>query len=176
VFGSPAAARVIGQRDRLAGLLPASIAERLAGNAAPDAAVAVEKPGRVVETDVAPPLTQMAETPQPAVTPPAPAGMTPELTLAKPEPITPLASEAPAAPSGALVLNFRQDSWVEIKRADNTTVVARVMRAGSTESFDLAGPVSLTVGNARGVEAKVRGEPLNLAGTTRNNVARVTVK
>jgi cytoskeleton protein RodZ len=74
------------------------------------------------------------------------------------------------------VLSFKQDSRVEVKLPDNSTVEARVMRAGTTESFDLAGPLSLTVGNARGVEASVRGEPLNLAGTTRNNVARVTVK
>jgi cytoskeleton protein RodZ len=85
------------------------------------------------------------------------------------------AAVAPAS-SNSLVLNFRQDSWIEVKRADNSTVVARVMRAGSSETFDLSAPLSLTVGNVRGVEAKVRGEPLNLAAGTRNNVARVTVK
>jgi cytoskeleton protein RodZ len=99
----------------------------------------------------------------------------PELSTPAPAP----AAQAPlavATPPSALVLNFKQDSWVEVKRSDNSTVVARVMRAGTTESFDLAGPLSVTVGNARGVEASVRGEPLNLTGTTRNNVARVTVK
>jgi len=74
------------------------------------------------------------------------------------------------------VLTMRQDSWVEVKRADNTTVTSRVLRAGSSETFDLAGPLTITVGNARGVDATVRGAPLDLAATTRNNVARVSVK
>lgn len=166
-----AAAALISQRDRLAELVPPSVAERLNKEAAPTAAA--DRPGRVVETDVTPPLSQAGSTAaqQPA---PAPAAPTPEPATPAPAAQAPLAAATPA--SSALVLNFRQDSWVEVKRADNSTVVARVMRAGTTESFDLAGPLSLTVGNARGVEASVRGEPLNLAGTTRNNVARVTVK
>jgi cytoskeleton protein RodZ len=173
-----AAAALISQRDRLAELLPPSVAERLNSQAAPAPTVAADKPGRVVETDVTPPLSHAdASTAQQAAPAPVPAGMTPELSTPVPA-ATPAAQAplAPAKPASALVLNFKQDSWVEVKRADNSTVVARVMRAGTTESFDMAGPLSLTVGNARGVEASVRGEPLNLAGTTRNNVARVTVK
>ena len=169
-----AAAALISQRDRLAELLPPSVAERLNNQAAPAPTIAADKPGRVVETDVTPPLSHGDASPaQQAATAPVPAGMTPELSTPVPAAQAPL---APATPASALLLNFKQDSWVEVKRADNSTVVARVMRAGTTESFDLAGPLSLTVGNARGVEASVRGEPLNLAGTTRNNVARVTVK
>lgn len=168
-----AAAALISQRDRLAELVPSSIADRLGGETAPASVAAVDKPGRVVETDVAPPLSHADAPQQQPASPPVPTGMTPELSTPAPAAQAPLAAPAPAS---ALVLNFKQDSWVEVKRADNTTVVARVMRAGSTETFDLAGPLSITVGNARGVEASVRGEPLNLAGTTRNNVARLTVK
>lgn len=170
-----AAAALISQRDRLAELMPPSVAERLNKEAAPTAAA--DKPGRVVETDVTPPLSHAdSASAQQAAPNPVPAAPAPEPATPAPVPAAqaPLAAATPA--SSALVLNFKQDSWVEVKRADNSTVVARVMRAGTTESFDLAGPLSLTVGNARGVEASVRGEPLNLAGTTRNNVARVTVK
>lgn len=172
-----AAAALISQRDRLAELVPPSVAERLNKEAAPAPTAAADKPGRVVETDVTPPLSHVDSAPaQQAAPTPVPAAPTPEPATPAPAPAAqaPLAAATPA--SSALVLNFKQDSWVEVKRADNSTVVARVMRAGTTESFDLAGPLSLTVGNARGVDASVRGEPLNLAGTTRNNVARVTVK
>ena len=176
-----AAAALISQRDRLAELLPPSVAERLNNQAAPAPTVAADKPGRVVETDVTPPLSHAGASPAQQTAPaPAPAGMAPELSTPAPAATTATtAAQAPlasASPASALLLNFKQDSWVEVKRADNSTVVARVMRAGTTESFDLAGPLSLTVGNARGVEASVRGEPLNLSGTTRNNVARMTVK
>lgn len=169
-----AAAALISQRDRLAELMPTSVAERLNKEAAPAPAAGADQSGRVVETEVTPPLSHAdpAAVQQPAPTP-VTAGMTPDPSAPAPAAQAPLAVPGPAS---ALVLNFKQDSWVEVKRSDNSTVVARVMRAGTTESFDLAGPLSLTVGNARGVEASVRGEPLNLTGTTRNNVARVTVK
>lgn len=171
-----AVAALISQRDRLAELMPPSVAERLNKEAAPAPAAGADQSGRVVETEVTPPLSHAdpAAVQQPGPTP-ITAGTTPDL----PAPASAPAAQAPlavATPASALVLSFKQDSWVEVKRSDNSTVVARVMRAGTTESFDLAGPLSLTVGNARGVEASVRGEPLNLAGTTRNNVARVTVK
>lgn len=176
-----AVAALISQRDKLGQLVPPSVSARL-GGAAPSAETpSAQKPGRVLETDVAPPLTQ-SQTPPAA----APAGMTPELSspasapLAAPAPTTPAAVATPpvAAPasSNALVLSLKQDSWVEVRRADNSVVISRVLRAGSSQTFELAGPLSLTVGNARGVEATVRGEPFNLAAGARNNVARVTVK
>lgn len=173
-----AAAALVSQRDRLAELMPPSLAERLNRDATPASTVAVDKPGRVVETEVTPPLSHADTASTQQATPTtASSGAAAEPVAPSPAPAAqgPLAVASPASAS-ALVLSFKQDSWVEVKRLDNTTVVARVMRAGTTESFDLAGPLSLTVGNARGVEASVRGEPLNLAGTTKNNVARVTVK
>lgn len=154
------------QRDRLAELLPVSVAGLFERAPATAPAAGEQKAGRVVDTDVAPPLTQS----QPASA--APAGMTPELSA----PATAAAPSAAPASANSLVLSLRQDSWVEVKRADNTIMAARVMRAGSTETFELAGPLSLTVGNARGVDATVRGEKFDIAGTTRNNVARVSVK
>lgn len=86
------------------------------------------------------------------------------------------AAPASAAADKALVVNLREDSWVEIRRADNSTVVSRVMRAGSSERFDVAGPVTLVVGNARGVDVTFRGEPLSLKSGAKNNVARVRVQ
>ncbi len=162
------AAAAFSQRERFSELLPASVSGLFNHTPATTPAASDEKTGRVVDTDVTPPLTQS----QPTTI--APAGMTPELSA----PVTAAAPAPSAAPSSAnsLVLSLRQDSWVEVKRADNTIVAARVMRAGSSETFELTGPLSLTVGNARGVDATVRGEKFDIAGTTRNNVARVSVK
>lgn len=165
------AAAAYTQRERLAELTPPSVAGLFNRTAPAPEKVEAKKDGRIVDTDVAPPLTQMQPPAQSQGAPVAPAGMTPELTA----PAAPAASAAPQG-ANALVLTFRQDSWVEVKRADNTVVAARVMRAGASETFDIAGPLSLTVGNARGVDATVRGEPLNLAATTKNNVARISVK
>lgn len=178
------AAAAVSQREQLAASLPASLAGLMDRAPAPAASVVggEQQHGSVVDANVAPPLHQTEAASQPAATAAAqaPAGMTPELApatvpAAAPAPSAPVAASSPQAAS-SLVLNMRQDSWVEIKRADNTTVTSRVMRAGSTETFELTGPLTITVGNARGVDATVRGTPLDLAATTRNNVARLSIK
>ena len=89
-----------------------------------------------------------------------------------------MATTAPAAAAigNPLVLNIQQDSWVEIKRADNTPVIARVIKAGSVETFDIAEPVTLTIGNIAGVEATLRGAPLELASVATGNVVRLRLK
>ena len=151
-----------------------------AGNAASES---------VVETPAAPALPAVGETngpASPAAVSPAVLGTQSPATATAPAPAAPAASLTPspsleAAPTPAaadkpLVLNLREDSWVEIRRADNSTVVSRVMRAGSSERFDVAGPVTLVVGNARGVDVTYRGEPVSLKSGAKNNVARVRVQ
>ncbi|AMP00352.1 helix-turn-helix domain protein [Collimonas arenae] len=90
------------------------------------------------------------------------------------------ATTAPAAVAGdngnQLSLNFRQDSWVEIKRADNTVLISRLVKAGDSQSFDVTQPVSVTIGNLAGVDATLRGEPVDLKGSSKTNVARLTLK
>jgi cytoskeleton protein RodZ len=170
------AAFAVNQREQLAALMPASLAglmDRAPARNAP--AGSEQKDGKVLDTDVAPPLHQSAAASQST---PAPAGMTPELSpsLSPAAPAALVAAASAAQAANVLVLSMRQDSWVEVKRADNTTVMSRVLRAGSSETFELTGPLTLTVGNARGVDATVRGTPLDVAATTRNNVARISVK
>jgi cytoskeleton protein RodZ len=88
---------------------------------------------------------------------------------------------APAATSRAstkdmLTLKLREDSWVEIKRPDNSTVVAALFKAGATESFKITGPVVMIVGNAAGVDVTLRGKPIALKANTRSNVAQLNLK
>lgn len=190
VIAAVLAVTVFSQREQLAGFMPAPLTGLLErAPAAADAPVAGgPADGKVLDTDVAAPLHQAEPASQPGAAAQAPAGMTPELSppranvaAASPAPVV---STAPAAStpasaaqsSNSLVLSMRQDSWVEVRRADNTTITSRVMRAGSTETFELTGPLSVTVGNASGVNATVRGTPLDLAATTRNNVARISIK
>jgi cytoskeleton protein RodZ len=110
--------------------------------------------------------TAPAPEPQPAQAAPS-AQATP---AAQPAQATPAAPDA----QNALVLTIREDSWVEIRRADKTTLISRVVKAGSTETFPISGPVTLVLGNARGVDARLRGEPVDLK--SKNNVARVNLK
>ena len=75
-----------------------------------------------------------------------------------------------------LVLTIQEDSWIELKRADNTPVVSKVIKAGTVETFDVSEPLTLTVGNTAGVEARLRGAPIALASAATGNVARIRLK
>lgn len=92
-------------------------------------------------------------------------------------PVTAMAAAtAPAANGNQLSLNFRQDSWVEIRRADNTLLISRLVKAGGSQSFDMAQPVSVTIGNLAGVDATLRGELVDLKASSKTNVARLNLK
>jgi cytoskeleton protein RodZ len=75
-----------------------------------------------------------------------------------------------------LQLSMSQDSWVEIRRPDNSVMVSRIMKAGTTEAFDIATPGALVVGNAAGVTGSLRGKPLSISSASANNVARLDLK
>lgn len=80
------------------------------------------------------------------------------------------------AEANQLRLTFKQDSWVEIKRADKSTVFSKVGKAGSTETFDIDQPVSVVIGNLAGVEATLRGTAIDLKSDAKNNIARLNLK
>ena len=94
---------------------------------------------------------------------------------AKPQPA---AVSAPVAVADAnrLNLTFKQDSWVEIKRADKSTLFSRVGKAGSSETFDIDQPVTVVIGNLAGVDATLRGVALDLKAGAKSNVARLNLK
>lgn len=74
-----------------------------------------------------------------------------------------------------LVFQVKEDTWVEMRRADDSVFVSRVFKAGTTEAFNVPGPLSLVIGNAVGVTLSLRGQPLDISGNA-SNVARLNVK
>lgn len=81
----------------------------------------------------------------------------------------------PVDSKNAMVFQVKEDTWVEIRRADDSILVSRLFKAGTTEAFEIAGPASMVVGNAAGVSVTLRGKPLDLTGNS-SNVARLNVK
>lgn len=79
-------------------------------------------------------------------------------------------------PSRLLELKLREDAWVEISALNGNKLVSRLMKAGTTERFDMSEPVVLVVGNANGVDASLRGQPLNLRAVARDNVSKLSLK
>lgn len=102
-------------------------------------------------------------------------------TVQEPESAAPVSERsnerAPAVAVGpdSIVFDVKEDSWVEMRRADDSIFVSRVFKAGTTESFNLPGPISLVIGNAAGVKVRVRGKSLDVNGNA-SNVARLDVK
>ena len=125
-----------------------------ATNAAPGAVVNV--PGTTATG--APP----AAVPAPAATPPSTQ--------------TPAAAPA-AAGANALVLNVREDSWIEVRPAKGgAPLLSRLVKAGSTETVNVDQPVRMVVGNPAGVTATLRGNAVALPSVPGKTLSRVNLQ
>jgi cytoskeleton protein RodZ len=81
-----------------------------------------------------------------------------------------------ADPLKSLEVVVVQDAWVEITTTSGTKLVSRLMKAGSKELFEINEPVVLIIGNVSGVQAKLRGQVLNLKAVAHDNVSKLNLK
>lgn len=88
------------------------------------------------------------------------------------------AASAPAVPpaAGALLLRTSAESWIEVIDARGQTLLSRVLTPGEAVGLDGAMPLRLTIGNAAATTVSLRGQPVDLAPRTRDNVARLELK
>jgi len=84
-------------------------------------------------------------------------------------------SNPSSASDTALSFHFNEPSWVEVRAADGKVLLQRLNAAGSDQQVEGALPFALIVGNAKGVELHFRGQPVDLAPYTRDQVARFTL-
>jgi cytoskeleton protein RodZ len=129
-----------------------------------------------------PPETISAPIPSPTVaaTPTeAPDARPRDITSAPVPPVTAPQAAATVAPSAttplALLFHFNEESWVEVKAADGTVLLKSLNAAGSEQQVQGEAPFSLIVGNAKGVALRFRGQPVDLAPYTHDQVARLTL-
>lgn len=109
----------------------------------------------------------------------APAGSAPAAApvTAPAAPATVPAAAAPAAGANALVLNVREDSWIEVRPAKGgRPLISRLVKAGSTETIDVTEPVNLVVGAPTGVTATLRGANVVLPQSPGKTISRVSLK
>jgi len=86
------------------------------------------------------------------------------------------AATAVQTPGGVLVMKANAQSWVQVKDSSGRVVLQKTLAAGESIGAEGALPLSVIIGNASGTEVRVRGELLEVAKTTRDNVARFEVK
>lgn len=85
-------------------------------------------------------------------------------------------SAAASAGLGPLQLKASADTWVEVVDGQSKVLVSRMLAAGEALVLDGATPFRLKIGNAAGTEVAFRGQAVNLASSTRDNVARLELK
>ena len=83
----------------------------------------------------------------------------------------------PVASTGALLALkvSTGQSWVKVKDATGKVVLEKTLAKDESATAEGQVPLTVIVGNAKGTQVTVRGEPLDIS-TTRDNVARFEVK
>ena len=69
-------------------------------------------------------------------------------------------------PSKGIILNIKQNSWVEIRDKDGKTMISRVLKAGDQYYVPDRPDLTISIGNAGGVEVEVDGQSLRQLGET----------
>jgi len=124
----------------------------------------------------------------PPATSPAPGGVA-SAPAAPVEPVVETVYSAPAQPdapsgsarmaatvSGLLQLRTSAQSWVEVLDARGQLLLSRVIQPGETVGLDGSLPLKVKIGNSAGTQLTFRGEVVELASHTRENVARLELK
>lgn len=88
----------------------------------------------------------------------------------------PAAPALPASPQGLVQLRTSEASWVEVRDARGVLLLSRTVQPGESVGLDGSLPMRLVIGNAAVTQLGFRGKPVDLAPSTRDNVARVELR
>jgi cytoskeleton protein RodZ len=88
------------------------------------------------------------------------------------------ASEAAASPvsDAVVVLHVSAESWIEVLDRNGQSLLARTLAPGESVGIDGALPLRVKIGNAAATSLTFRGDPVNLAPATRDNIARLDLR
>jgi cytoskeleton protein RodZ len=139
------------------------------------------KPAETTTTPVAPVAKPVAPAPTAPTKPAAELKPEPARAVAETKPQPPVATPAPVAPVAIagprlrMVLVVTQDSWVDIRDAQQSKLLYEMVRAGRTVTVEGAAPVNVFLGNVDGVTLEVNGKPFDALAHKRGPIARFTV-
>jgi cytoskeleton protein RodZ len=97
---------------------------------------------------------------------------------AAPKRPAPASSPQPLAAAATSLVQLSTDeaSWVEVRDGRGQVLLSRTVQPGESLGFDGALPIRMTIGNAPATRLSFRGKPVNLAASTRDNVARLELQ
>ncbi|HSN33345.1 MAG TPA: helix-turn-helix domain-containing protein [Ideonella sp.] len=143
------------------------------------------RPKRVASADAeAPPAAasapavsaSAASTVSAAAAEPAAASAVEAIDLAASAPSAGVAAPSAPAAGSLLVLRASEPSWVEVRDAGGQVLISRTLQPGEDVNVDGAAPFKVRIGNAKGTMVVFRGETIDPAKTTRDNIARLELK
>ena len=105
----------------------------------------------------------------------APVGFVVENVVAT-VPVSSSASSAPADLGSMLELRVKGESWVEVLDGGGAALLQRVLQPGETVGLDGTPPFRIRIGNAAVTQLRYRGQEVDLAASTRDNVVRFELK
>lgn len=120
---------------------------------------------------ISPPLAQKPAAPLAALSAPASQRATPDEPRAIPPAIRSSSSQAGTT---ALVMQFKDDSWVELKDGDGK-VSSQLYKGGTEQTLDVKPPLEMVIGNAPVVSVSYQGRALDLDPYTHARVARLNL-
>lgn len=98
-------------------------------------------------------------------------------------PIVPVAAGAPdetsskpGNPPGRVELEFRRESWVEIRDRRGRILLSQLNPVGAREVVEGEPPFDLVIGNAQGVKVSYNNSPVDLRPHTKVEVARMILQ
>ena len=153
---------------------PVSVSTNPTGSGATSltAPVAPTAPADPAGTKLPNPLLADASRAQSSAAPPLskPDASTPSITT------TPSAAFVPDGVEAPLILTYRGTSWAEVKDRGGAVVLSAIGIDGATHSIRGSPPFEVWLANAGVVTMIYRGQPVELAPHTKQNVARLTLQ
>lgn len=117
-------------------------------------------------------VTMQPDSKTPAATPQAAASQPPAS-----QPIVPSASTALVKPADKTVMmTFTSKTWVSVTDKSGKVIFEKMAQGGAQESVTALPPLNIVIGNASGTKLNVNGQDVDLAPSTKNNVARITLE
>jgi cytoskeleton protein RodZ len=116
---------------------------------------------------------------------PAPAPAAPAPEAARPAPAQPEPARAPSAAAvgvegeggrGRIVLQFEQESWVEIHSGSGKLLVSQLHAPGAERVVSGVPPFAVVIGNAQHVRLSYNDKPVDLIPHVKVEVARLTLE
>ena len=99
-----------------------------------------------------------------------------ETVHSAPLPVMDAAAAALTAPAGLLVIRTSAESWVEVQDGRGQTLLSRTVQAGEAVGLDGMLPLRVAIGNAAVTQITFRGQAVDMAASTRDNVARLQLR